>query len=484
MTSRQTSVGTFLREPQHVIAVLRVLILAGLAMLGLAAPPAHPFLYWLLTSVYGATILGYLYARNRAYDLTRIKPLVFLFDVALVSTLIVLRGADASEFLMAYFALVLMAATAEGLGNAVTNAILVSIAYAVLTRWGLPLDAFLEFRAISHFAFFFIIAVFMGHLAQEARAESLERERAKAALRVTSSELRQSTAQLKAAREALRANDRLATLGMLSAGIAHEMKNPLAAIVSSLEPATEVLEEFREETGATHTRTLDELMSILTDCGAACTQLMHVAQGLTAMARGQSGAMVPVDPAESIGCAQRMLRNRLQNGTQADFRVETRRRVMANPGRLLQVLLNLAGNAIDAMETTGGGTLTIRAEDADEDRVALVVADTGPGMTEAVHRKIFEPFFTTKPLGRGTGLGLHVVREIVTSQRGTVTCETQAGVGTTFRVELPAQPAEPESESKHVRGREDAADRGRRGDHPPGTGSDVPQGALSTPARV
>ena len=92
-----------------------------------------------------------------------------MFDVALVSTLIVLRGADASEFLMAYFALVLMAATAEGLGNAVTNAVLVSIAYAVLTRWGLPVEGFLEFRAVSHFAFFFIIAVFMGHLAQEAR---------------------------------------------------------------------------------------------------------------------------------------------------------------------------------------------------------------------------------------------------------------------------------------------------------------------------
>jgi signal transduction histidine kinase len=179
-----------------------------------------------------------------------------------------------------------------------------------------------------------------------------------------------------------------------------------------------------------------------------------------------------------------MLRNRLQNGTTADFRVETRRRVMANPGRLLQVLLNLAGNAIDAMETTGGGTVSIRAEDVDENRVALVVADNGPGMTEAVHRRIFEPFFTTKPLGRGTGLGLHVVREIVTSQRGTVTCETKAGAGTTFRVELPAQPGDPETESDHVHGREDAADRGRRGDHPQGSGPDVSQGVVSPPACV
>ena len=76
-----------------------------------------------------------------------------------------------------------------------------------------------------------------------------------------------------------------------------------------------MLEEFRSETGAAHTETLDELVSILDDCRAACDQLTHVAQGLTSMARGQSGAMVPVDPAESIGCAQRMLRNRLQNGT-------------------------------------------------------------------------------------------------------------------------------------------------------------------------
>lgn len=473
--------GTLLRESRHVIAVLRVLVLAGLTMLGLAARPAHPHLYWLLTILYGLSIVGYLWVRGEDPGPTRLRGFGFLFDVGMVSALILLRGSDPSEFLTAYFALVLMAAIAQGLGNAFTNAALVSIAYAVLSYWGQPVEALLGFGVITHFAFFFVIAVFMGHLAQEAREEARERDRAKAALKVTSSELKQSTAKLKAARESLRANDRLATLGMLSAGIAHEMKNPLAAIASGLEPSGDVLDELRADLKGEASEALEELESILADCQVACQQLLHVASDLTSLARGRSGDIVAVDPRDTIDCVQRMLRGRLPDGAAIHAEVTTRRRAQANPGRLLQVLLNLVGNALDAIETAGKGEVTIRAEDAGEESVALIVEDTGPGMSETVRRRVFDPFFTTKPTGRGTGLGLHVVREIVTAQRGTIEFETRPGEGTTFRVELPARPS---TERDHVRGPEDAADRRRRGDHPPGVDSDLPSGAVQAPARL
>jgi len=484
MTGRSVTAGSLLRESRHVIAVLRVLVLVGLSMLGLAHTPAHPHLYWLLTTVYGLSIVGYLWVRRGEPETSALKGFGFLFDVGIVSALILLRGNDPSEFLTAYFALVLMAAIAQGLGNAFTNAALVSIAYAVLRYWGQPVETLLSFGVITHFAFFFVIAVFMGHLAQEAREEARERDRAKAALKVTSSELKQSTAKLKAARESLRANDRLATLGMLSAGIAHEMKNPLAAIASSLEPSGEILDDLRADLGGGATEALEELESILDDCKVACQQLLHVASDLTSLARGRSGDIVAVDPRETVDCVQRMLRGRLRDGAALHAVVTTPRRVLANPGRLLQVLLNLVGNALDAVETAGKGEVTIRAEAAGPENVALIVEDTGPGMSETVRRRVFDPFFTTKPTGRGTGLGLHVVREIVTAQRGSIDFETRLGEGTTFRVELPAQPVQTNTERPDVRGQEDAADRRRRGDHPSGVDQDVPSGAVQAPARL
>lgn len=485
--------GAILREQRHLVAVLRLLVLAGLVMLGVGVKPTHSFLYWFLTIVYGGTIFGYLWARNCDYELERVRWVIFLFDVGLVSALIVLRGSNSTEFLTAYFALILMAAIAEGLGNAVVNAALVSIAYAVLTRWGTPLEEILSFPVISQFVFFFIIAVFMGHLAQEARAHAADRDRVRAALQVTSGELRQSTEKLKEARDALRANDRLTTLGMLSAGIAHELKNPLTAIVSNLEPAAEIVDELQErlDPNARGSGALGELESIIGDCGVAADQLRRVARDLTSVARNGPIEIVPVDPTETIECAVRILRSRVANGMEIETRVTTTRLILSDPGRLLQVLLNLAGNALDAMELQGTGTLAIRAIDGGGDRVALVVADTGPGMSEEVRQQVFAPFFTTKPAGRGTGLGLHVVNEIVRAQSGTIQCETRLGEGTTFRVDLPAQPSgkaiRPSGkamEIDHVGSREDTPDRGRRSQHPQGTAAHAATRTIQSAACV
>ena len=111
--------------------------------------------------------------------------------------------------------------------NAILNAILVSLIYAGVTHWGQDASTLLDFASISQLVFFFVIAIFMAHLAQEAREEAYGKRAAQEALRVKSGELDHSTEQLKQAREALRANDRLATLGMFSAGVTHELKNPL-----------------------------------------------------------------------------------------------------------------------------------------------------------------------------------------------------------------------------------------------------------------
>jgi signal transduction histidine kinase len=112
--------------------------------------------------------------------------------------------------------------------------------------------------------------------------------------------------------------------------------------------------------------------------------------------------------------------------------------INADPAQIHQVLVNLVVNSVQAMPN--GGKLTIRTRPEGE-YVALIVEDTGPGMTDDVRRRLFVPFFTTKDVGQGTGLGLSVAHGIVSQHGGRIDVETELGKGSTFIVRLPANPA-------------------------------------------
>lgn len=469
--------GTLLREPRQVVVALRLLVLAGLCLIGVSARPDNPFLFWFVTIVYGVTNLGYLWANSRSFDLQRIKWMIFLFDVLMVSLLIVLRGSEVQHFLTAYFTLVLMAAIIDGLGNALLNALLVSTLYAALTNWNISMERALSSESLGQFVFFFVVALFMGHVAEGARKEKKKyraaeekRQQTQQMLVHASSELRQSTADLKAARESLRSNDHLFTLGMLSAGIAHEMKNPIAAILASVREAPDMLQELTEAVAAGEdpAALIAELNEVMSDSDAACRQLQRIVMDLNDMVRGGHAQTCTVNAQESLSGAARMLRKALGPEVQVNIEHRAKHDVRADPGRLMQVLLNLAKNAIDAMREHGGGTLTLRSEDGPGEQVTFRVQDTGPGIPEDVRRRMFEPFFTTKGPGEGTGLGLHLVNEIVKSQHGTIDCQTAPGEGTAFTVRLPRAPAENTGRIPHDRQEQDAPDRGRRGDDSPG----------------
>ena len=113
---------------------------------------------------------------------------------------------------------------------------------------------------------------------------------------------------------------------------------------------------------------------------------------------------------------------------------EEKLEVLANPDELLQVFVNLMTNAIQAMNGRGTLTLSTWCQDG---LAKISISDTGPGIPKENLEKIFEAFFTTKPPGKGTGLGLHNVREIVKRYGGNLTVESQVGTGTTFTIEFP-----------------------------------------------
>lgn len=224
----------------------------------------------------------------------------------------------------------------------------------------------------------------------------------------------------------LRHADRLATIGQLAAGIAHELNEPLGSILgfAQLTAKTEGLPEQAS-------RDLDKIIR-------ATLRAREILKNLMLFARQMPPKKVGVDLNRIVQEGLEFLEPRYaQGGIELSREFDPNLpELTADPSLLLQVVVNLAVNAMQAMPD--GGRLTLRTSLAD-DKILLVVEDEGLGMSEEVKRRIFVPFFTTKGVGKGTGLGLAVVHGIVTSHGGSIRVESREGGGTRFEVSLPLQ---------------------------------------------
>jgi signal transduction histidine kinase len=226
--------------------------------------------------------------------------------------------------------------------------------------------------------------------------------------------------------EQLRHAERLATIGQLSAGVAHELNEPLGAVLGFAQllkdcpglPAPAGRDTDKIVNAALHAREVIRKLMLFTrqmpTRKTECDLNYIVKEGLYFL--GSRCAK------EGIVMVQRL--------------DEDLPRILADPSQLHQVLVNLVVNAIQAMPR--GGTLTIKTCAAQE-RICLVVEDTGVGMPPEIQKQLFMPFFTTKDVGQGTGLGLAVVHGIVSAHGGTVNVKSEVGKGSSFEVCLPAE---------------------------------------------
>ncbi|HEY0778234.1 MAG TPA: ATP-binding protein, partial [Gemmatirosa sp.] len=284
---------------------------------------------------------------------------------------------------------------------------------------------------------------------------------------------RRAEAALAAREEELRQAQKMEAVGRLAGGIAHDFNNLLAAISSYAELLLDALPDDPEAAAP------GTLAAVVTDAREDVREIRRAAERgatltrqLLAFGRGQLLQTREIDLNTVVGDLGRLLNRVL--GAEVELRLDLAAEpapVLADPGQLEQVLLNLAVNARDAM--LGGGVLFIgtrhvtvptgAAAGATGDLapgryVAVDVRDTGVGMDAATLARIFEPFFTTKPAGQGTGLGLAMVYGIVAQTGGRVTVDSAPGRGTTFTVYLPALAAAaiPEPEPEPVPARAEA----------------------------
>lgn len=238
-------------------------------------------------------------------------------------------------------------------------------------------------------------------------------------------ERRQTEDSRRRLQEQLLHADRLATIGQLAAGVAHELNEPLGNILGFAELAgdCEGLPSQAEK----------DLQSIVD----AVLLAREIIRKLLVFARQAPSDRGPVALNHVIESGLFFVEARCTKAG-IELRRETDPaipQITADPGQLHQVLVNLVVNAIHAMPD--GGRLTIRTEHAD-DHVVLSVEDTGKGMSDDVQKRVFDPFFTTKDVDVGTGLGLAMVHGIVTSHKGSITVHSEIDVGTRFELRFPA----------------------------------------------
>jgi signal transduction histidine kinase/CheY-like chemotaxis protein len=232
---------------------------------------------------------------------------------------------------------------------------------------------------------------------------------------------------------ALTRAERLAALGQVSAGVAHELGSPTAAVAANLQDLARALSGDERE-GVRHS--LQEARQGVQRIVGLGRQLL-----LVGGSAGRTGPLTPVSLAEALDPA--LVAARAQAGTRAAVRVSLPAGlwVRAHQEPLVQVLTSLLLNAVGAIPTLRTGTVSVRAESLAE-RVRIVVEDDGVGMSEEELRHVFEPFHAAKPPGMGTGLGLVVARGLVEDMQGTLQFESAVGRGTRAVIEL-AQAEEP-----------------------------------------
>jgi signal transduction histidine kinase len=222
----------------------------------------------------------------------------------------------------------------------------------------------------------------------------------------------------------LQHSERMAGIGRLAAGVAHELNNPLDGVLRFVNLS---LERVAGES---------EVHEYLTEARTGLKRMADIVRSLLRFSRTVAVEGEPRGIRAMAREAVASLRH-LEFFSRVEARFQFDSDDISVPGGLFQVLVNLVKNAYDAMEKTGG-ELTIVTRPAGG-QIEVLVADTGPGIPEQDREKVFEPFFTTKEPGKGTGLGLAISQRIMERYGGTLALESRSGQGTTAIVRLPVQ---------------------------------------------
>ena len=334
-------------------------------------------------------------------------------------------GINSTYYLIYFLPVVTAAMLFDGTGTliwtALTSAAYCSLLIPALIVYELPYVEATEL-AIRNL-FFFPVAMVVNRFASESRRQAQ-------GYRLLAEELAETNRRLEQAQEEARRSERLAALGQLTAGLAHEIRNPLAVIKGSAETLTRRLQSADPVT----TEVAGYISSEVNRLNTIVTRFLNFARPLKLERR----------PTQIPPLLDRALKVAYERWPEAKVEVaqqysENLPEMSVDPDLCEQAFVNLVLNAYEAMTDTGG-RLTVRVGAANSDGrrgVEVGIEDTGPGIPPELHEQVFNPFFTTKK--EGVGLGLSLVSKIVDDHRGWIRISSEAGKGACFRLFLPAE---------------------------------------------
>ncbi len=270
--------------------------------------------------------------------------------------------------------------------------------------------------------------------------------------------------RLEATRGQLLQSERMASIGLIAAGVAHEINNPIGFVSSNLgtlkyyvgnllellaayeaeeaslsENARARLQALKERADLAFLR--DDIVDLVKESRDGLDRVTRIVQDLKEFSRRDDGEWVEADLNMCLESTLNVASNEIKYKAQVVRELADLPPVRCRPAQLGQVFMNLLVNAAHAID--GSGTITVRSG-AGVGRVWVEVEDTGKGMTPEVQAHIFEPFFTTKPSGQGTGLGLSIAHDIVRGHQGGIEVGSVPGAGTRIRVWVPLGEGAPE----------------------------------------
>ena len=264
--------------------------------------------------------------------------------------------------------------------------------------------------------------------------------------------LEQSHEELKSAQAQLVRNEKLASLGRLLAGVAHELNNPISFVYANAHAleryagkfqsyfdrvqagaAREELVRLREELKLD--REVKNLRDAVTGAKEGAERVRDIVEDLRRLSSDGTGETVAFDLVDTARVAASWVLRGSRPGVALRFEGVESLAVLGRPGHVQQVVMNLVQNAVDALEGRGDGLVRVIAG-VEAGRGVLTVADNGPGVPEAAEAAIFDPFYTTKAVGKGTGLGLSISHKIVEEHGGRLRLVSQDGPGAAFAFDL------------------------------------------------